>query len=125
MKLYWIFGYFNFCVLLLNYRNVQIKVYFLRYLFARYISLKLCLYFIAVAENLQAQYSAIKMLASRVRLIAEYVKASQRGEVEFNHEILRQVNALAHRLPVLNSEKFRGEFYNVSVFSVCFVNVFS
>lgn len=65
-----------------------------------------------VAENLQAQYSAIKMLASRVRLIAEYVKASQRGEVEFNHEILRQVNALAHRLPVLNSEKFRGEFYN-------------
>uniref|UniRef100_A0A0P4WK75 COP9 signalosome complex subunit 6 n=1 Tax=Scylla olivacea TaxID=85551 RepID=A0A0P4WK75_SCYOL len=65
-----------------------------------------------VAENLQAQYSAIKMLASRVRLIAEYVRASQRGEVEFNHEILRQVNALAHRLPVLNSDKFRGEFYN-------------
>lgn len=54
------------------------------------------------------------MLASRVRLIAEYVRASQRGEVEFNHEILRQVNALAHRLPVLNSDKFRGEFYNVS-----------
>lgn len=65
-----------------------------------------------VAENLQAQYSAIKMLASRVRLIAEYVRASQRGEVEFNHEILRQVNALAHRLPVLSSDKFRGEFYN-------------
>lgn len=76
------------------------------------------IFFIAVAENLQAQYSAIKMLASRVRLIAEYVKASQRGEVEFNHEILRQVNALAHRLPVLNSEKFRGEFYNVSLFNV-------
>ncbi|KAK8728608.1 hypothetical protein OTU49_009044 [Cherax quadricarinatus] len=65
-----------------------------------------------VAENLQAQYSAIKMLASRVRLIAEYVRASQRGEVEFNHEILRQVNALTHRLPVLSSDKFRGEFYN-------------
>ncbi|KAK7072643.1 COP9 signalosome complex subunit 6 [Halocaridina rubra] len=65
-----------------------------------------------VAENLQAQYSAIKMLASRVRLILEYVRASQRGEVEFNHEILRQVNALSHRLPVLTSDKFRGEFYN-------------
>lgn len=72
-----------------------------------------------MAENLQAQYSAIKMLASRVRLIAEYVRASQRGEVEFNHEILRQVNALAHRLPVLNSDKFRGEFYNVSSKSMC------
>lgn len=68
----------------------------------------------SVAENLQAQYSAIKMLASRVRLIAEYVRASQRGEVEFNHEILRQVNALAHRLPVLSNDKFHGEFYNVS-----------
>jgi len=65
-----------------------------------------------VAENLQAQYSAIKMLASRVRLIAEYVRASQRGEVPFNHEILREINALAHRLPVLSSEKFRGDFYN-------------
>lgn len=65
-----------------------------------------------VAENLQAQYNAIKMLASRVRLISEYVRASQRGEVEFNNEILRQVNALAHRLPVLSSDKFRGEFYN-------------
>ncbi|KAK4320840.1 hypothetical protein Pmani_008326 [Petrolisthes manimaculis] len=65
-----------------------------------------------VAENLQAQYSAIKMLASRVRLIAEYVRASQRSEVEFNHEILRQINALAHRLPVLSNDKFHGEFYN-------------
>lgn len=65
-----------------------------------------------VAENLQAQYSAIKMLASRVRLIAEYVRASQRDEVPFNHEILREINALAHRLPVLSSDKFRGDFYN-------------
>jgi len=65
-----------------------------------------------VAENLQAQYSAIKMLASRVRLIAEYVRASQRGEVPFNHDILREINALAHRLPVLSSDKFRGDFYN-------------
>lgn len=71
--------------------------------------------YLSVAENLQAQYSAIKMLASRVRLIAEYVRASQRGEVEFNHEILRQVNALAHRLPVLSNDKFHGEFYNVSL----------
>ena len=42
------------------------------------------------------------MLANRVRLILEYVQAIQREEVPFNHEILRQINALAHRLPVLN-----------------------
>jgi len=65
-----------------------------------------------VAENLQAQYSAIKMLASRVRLIGDYVRASQSGEVPFNHDILREINSLAHRLPVLSSDKFRGDFYN-------------
>ncbi|KAB7496387.1 COP9 signalosome complex subunit 6 [Armadillidium nasatum] len=65
-----------------------------------------------VGENLQAQYNAIKMLASRVHLIEEYVRATQKGEVPFNHEIIRQINALSHRLPVLSSPKFREEFYN-------------
>ena len=33
-----------------------------------------------VAEHLIAQHSAIKMLHSRVKLILEYVKASEAGE---------------------------------------------
>ena len=69
---------------------------------------------VSVSENLTAQYNAIKMLASRVHLIAEYVKATQNGEVPFNHEIIREINALANRLPVLSSDKFKEEFYNVS-----------
>ena len=59
----------------------------------------------------QAQHSAIKMLASRVRLVLEYVKAVERGELEHNHEVMRQVRALSHRLPVLESDRFRPEFY--------------
>lgn len=35
-----------------------------------------------VAEHLIAQHSAIKMLHSRVKLILEYVKASEAGETE-------------------------------------------
>ncbi len=37
------------------------------------------------------------------------------GEVPFNHEILREANALCHRLPVLNTFKFKTDFYDVSV----------
>uniref|UniRef100_A0A673NKN7 COP9 signalosome complex subunit 6 n=1 Tax=Sinocyclocheilus rhinocerous TaxID=307959 RepID=A0A673NKN7_9TELE len=65
-----------------------------------------------VAEHLIAQHSAIKMLHSRVKVILEYVKAVQAGEVPFNHEILREANALCHRLPVLNTLKFKTDFYD-------------
>ena len=32
----------------------------------------------------------------------------------FNHEILREANALCHRLPVLSTIKFKTDFYDVS-----------
>ena len=50
-------------------------------------------------DTLQAQHSAIKMLASRVRLVLEYVRAVERGELEHNHEIMRQVGL--HLAPLL------------------------
>merc|ERR1740124_1993399 len=49
-------------------------------------------------DHLLAQHSAIKMLASR-------------GRLEHNHEIMRQIRALSHRLPVLESGRFKPEFY--------------
>lgn len=83
------------------------------------------------------------MLHSRVKLILEYVKASEAGrtglslalvfpgevtrailmqplfvplgEVPFNHEILREAYALCHCLPVLSTDKFKTDFYDVSV----------
>lgn len=64
-----------------------------------------------VAEQLQAQHNAIKMLANRVRLILEYIRAMERGEVPKSHEILREAKSLIHRLPVLNSEIFQEEYY--------------
>ncbi|XP_048514201.1 COP9 signalosome complex subunit 6 [Athalia rosae] len=65
-----------------------------------------------VAEHLTAQHSAIKMLNSRVKLVLKYVEAVQSGELEGNHEVLRAACSLSHRLPVLNSSKFRADFYN-------------
>jgi len=67
-----------------------------------------------VSEHFLAQHSAIKMLASRVSLILEYIKAVEAGELPHNHEILREAKALADRLPVIgagDSNKFDPEFY--------------
>jgi len=69
-----------------------------------------------VAEHLTAQHSAIKMLHSRVKLVLQYVRAVQAGELPKNHEILREAYSLSHRLPVLQSSRFRADFYNVSLF---------
>lgn len=67
-----------------------------------------------VAEHLTAQHSAIKMLYSRVRLVLEYMKAVQNGQLPRNHEILREAYSLCHRLPVVDGARFRQDFYNVS-----------
>merc|ERR1719361_658283 len=65
-----------------------------------------------VSENLMVRHSAIKMLASRIDIILEYVRAVQNNELPFNHEILREAKALADRLPILESnERFSPEFY--------------
>lgn len=64
-----------------------------------------------VSEHLLVQHSAIKMLASRVALIRDYVKAVEAGELPLNHEIIREAQALAARLPVLQSDIFQPQFY--------------
>lgn len=74
--------------------------------------------FFLVAEHLIAQHSAIKMLHSRVKLVLRYVQAVESGELKGNHEVLRAACSLSHRLPVLNSSKFKADFYNVS-FNFC------
>lgn len=65
-----------------------------------------------VSEHLTAQHSAIKMLHGRVKLLLEYIKATESGQVPKNHEILREAHSLCHRLPVMNTSRFKEEFYN-------------
>ncbi|CAH1406474.1 unnamed protein product [Nezara viridula] len=65
-----------------------------------------------VAEHLSAQHSAIKMLHSRVKLVLEYLRGVETGQLPRNHEILRSVYSLSHRLPVVQGQYFHQEFYN-------------
>lgn len=64
------------------------------------------------AEHLRVQYSAVKMLRDRVRLILDYVKDVRNESLEWNHEILRETYSLCHRLPVISSDKFSEDFFN-------------
>lgn len=67
-----------------------------------------------VAEHLVTQYSAIKMLHSRVKLVLAYIKDIENGSLEPNHEILREACSLSHRLPVIRSSTFCEDYYTQS-----------
>lgn len=64
------------------------------------------------ADQLKVQYNAVKMLRDRVRIIRDFVIDARDGKVEWNHDILREAHNLSNRLPLINSNSFRGEFYN-------------
>ncbi|ODM93919.1 COP9 signalosome complex subunit 6 [Orchesella cincta] len=64
-----------------------------------------------VADHLASQHSAIKMLHSRVRLILDYVRAVEKGEAPMCHDALRLAKSLSHRLPVIQPDRFKTDFY--------------
>lgn len=64
-----------------------------------------------VAEHLVAQESAIKMLKTRIKLVLKYIKDVEAGKLSANQEILREIYALSHRLPVMQGSAFKEEFY--------------
>jgi len=64
-----------------------------------------------VAEHLQSQHSAIKMLQSRVKLILDYIKAVEKGEVPVSEDALRLAYSLCRRLPVMKPQRFQTEFF--------------
>lgn len=91
---------------------------FFFFFFAFDVTFLSCFYFFSVAEHLMAQYSAIKMLHSRVKLVLAYIKEVESGALEPNHEILREAYSMSNRLPVVQGSAFREEFYTVSLINV-------
>jgi len=59
-----------------------------------------------VSEMFSVQCSAIKMLLSRLKIVINYVKAVEREELEFNHDVMRDIKGLVDRLPVSCSPNF-------------------
>ncbi|EDV25783.1 uncharacterized protein TRIADDRAFT_24388 [Trichoplax adhaerens] len=66
----------------------------------------------SAADNLLAQYNAIKMLHTRVKLLTDYVKAVRAGKLSYKHEILRDISSMCQRLPIAKSKQFTVESVN-------------
>lgn len=64
-----------------------------------------------VTEHLRVQHSAVKMLRDRIKLILDFVKDVKNKNIPANHEILREILNLCHRLPIISSDTFNEDFY--------------
>lgn len=65
----------------------------------------------AVTEHLRVQYSALKMLRDRVKLILDFIRETKSKNLPVNHDILRNIYNLCHRLPIMNNSKFNEDFF--------------
>ncbi|XP_063722083.1 COP9 signalosome complex subunit 6-like isoform X2 [Symsagittifera roscoffensis] len=63
-----------------------------------------------ICDQYMGHHSAVKMLHSRVRLILDYIRAVQRGELgPADQETLREINSLCHTLPLIATNTSSGD----------------
>jgi len=62
--------------------------------------------------HLTSLHNAIKMLNLRIKIIQQFLKATQKNEIPKDHGLLRQVASLCNRLPAINTENFKEDFLN-------------
>jgi len=64
-----------------------------------------------LTSHLAMLHSAIKMLNIRIKSIVQFLKATQGGQLKERDEaVLRQINALIHQIPAINTDKFKEDF---------------
>ncbi|CAM6090918.1 unnamed protein product [Calypogeia fissa] len=63
-----------------------------------------------LAAHLTGMHSAIKMLNSRIKVLHHHLVSIQKGEVPYEHSLLRQISSLVRRLPAIDSPKFQDDF---------------
>ncbi|KAL2609792.1 hypothetical protein R1flu_028365 [Riccia fluitans] len=63
-----------------------------------------------LAAHLTGIHSAIKMMNSRVKVLHHHLVSIQKGEVPYEHSLLRQISSLVRRLPAIDSPKFQDDF---------------
>jgi len=63
-----------------------------------------------LTSHLSTLHSAIKMLNLRIKVLLQFAKASQTGQVPRDEGILRQINALVQQLPAIDTDKFKEDF---------------
>lgn len=66
----------------------------------------------AAIDNLRLQYSAVKMLKDRIKVLSKFVKDVQSGVLPYHEETLKEIAKLSHRFPIMNSDQYT-QAYNV------------
>jgi len=64
----------------------------------------------AVTQHLGTQYTAISVLSERVDIIQKYLQAVSSGQIQGDHDLLRQIKSLCSQLPALDTSKFNQEY---------------
>ncbi|CAG8643187.1 4476_t:CDS:10, partial [Ambispora leptoticha] len=64
----------------------------------------------SLIAHLTTQGNAIKMLHTRVKMLHRYLVDYKKGELEADHDILRQIASLCNRMPTFEGSEFREEF---------------
>lgn len=60
-------------------------------------------------ETLQGAISALR---SRIQLLVEYLTQVEKGKVEANNDILKNIQSVCNRLPIMTNEKFQDDFFS-------------
>lgn len=63
-----------------------------------------------LAAHLSGIHSAVKMLNCRIRVLHNLLISIHKGEIPYEHSLLRQVSSLLRRLPAIDSAKFQDDF---------------
>lgn len=66
----------------------------------------------ASIDYLRLQYSAIKMLKDRIRLISKFVRDVQAGVLAYHQEPLAEIGKLSRRFPLVDSDQY-SRAYNM------------
>jgi len=60
--------------------------------------------------HLNGMQNAINMLHIRIKLILAFIQATQKGEIPFDHSILRQMASMTRLLPATNAADFQDAY---------------
>lgn len=63
-----------------------------------------------LTAHLLGLHNAIKMLNVRVKILHQFLDATKKGSIPFDHNVLRQIYGLCNLLPAIDTPSFREDF---------------
>lgn len=65
-----------------------------------------------IVPHLSRFYNAVEMLSQRTQVILKYLNAVKSGKAKMDYQLLREIKALANKIPALDTLGFSKDFEN-------------